>query len=151
MKKYMRIRCRHCKIVLELGGEHREIYARIVREDNLTVKEYLALINIAFKRKGECTNQDGHDYVIEETYQGEIDQVLNLYKTNVISRDADKRSLEQNLKSIEELEAMIVESKEKNIELEANIKSSEENIEHAEKTIPKMSGIELSAWLVEKE
>lgn len=143
----MRIKCKNCGKVEELNNEQREKYALIVREDNLKIDDYLSILTHARGKQGKCSEGKTHEFIVEESFKSDVDQVIGLYKNNVSSKDADTRSYEDNLKTVKDLETMIEDIKEKISGLETNIKASDENIEHARKTIPKMTGANIETWL----
>jgi hypothetical protein len=143
----MRLVCRECGDLKELSAEQREKYARIVREDKLTVKEYLALINIALKHKGDCTNVDGHEYTVEETYRDDVEKMISMYKTSISNMVADERSLEDATNTVAELRKTIAEIEVNMKGLVANIKSSAENVEYTKQAFPKLTGIEIESWV----
>jgi DNA repair exonuclease SbcCD nuclease subunit len=144
----MRVICKKCKDIKEFGSEQREKYAKIVREDNLNIKDYLALINIAMKHKGKCSSTEGHEYILEDTYKADVDKIIDIYKANIASKDADSRSLEDTQKTVIDLKKMVSEYEEKITGFETNIKSNEENLEYAQKSILKTTGIEMNSWLL---
>lgn len=143
----MRIKCKHCGKIEELSNEQREKYALIVREDDLKIEDYLNILSNARGKQGKCSENKRHEFIVEESFKNDVDQVIGLYKNNVSSKDADTRSLEEATKTVQELEKMILDTKEKIVGLETNIKSSDENIEHAKRTIPKMTGANIGTWL----